>query len=263
MRSSWDKDAICLVLKCGPDGGFHCQPDNGTFVLYAGERHLMPDSGSYNYGSEEPKKRAWFQQTKVHQTLTLNGKNSAYAPKLLLWQPGKELDRIVVENQSYPQLKHRRALLFVEKKFFVFVDEAIGKAVGNVDLHFQLAPGRAIYDHQNMLVRSDFANSWNVFVQTVDQRGLLLQKEKGQVSFVYDKKESRPAFRYRIHKDGSQGARFVTIVVPYKSSAPEVSAQIIGTPKIGASHIDIKVVAERWGIEKDIDYTLCLPYPLQ
>jgi heparan-sulfate lyase len=38
MRSGWDKDAICLVLKCGPDGGGHSQPDNGTFELYAGGR---------------------------------------------------------------------------------------------------------------------------------------------------------------------------------------------------------------------------------
>jgi heparan-sulfate lyase len=67
MRSGWNRDAICLVLKCGPDGGGHCQPDNGTFELYAGGRHLMPDAGSYIY-SGDPENRAWFRQTKVHQT---------------------------------------------------------------------------------------------------------------------------------------------------------------------------------------------------
>ena len=64
MRSSWDKNAICLVLKCGPDGGGHCQPDNGTFELYAGGRHLMPDAGCYIY-SGDPENRAWFRQTKA------------------------------------------------------------------------------------------------------------------------------------------------------------------------------------------------------
>ena len=33
MRSSWERDAIFLALKCGPDGGGHSQPDNGTFDM--------------------------------------------------------------------------------------------------------------------------------------------------------------------------------------------------------------------------------------
>ena len=111
MRSAWNNNAICLVLKCGPDGGGHCQPDNGTFDLYAGGRNLMPDAGSYIY-SGDPENRAWFRQTKVHQTLTLNGENSKYAPNLLLWQPGKELDILVVENVSYKNLTHRRFRVF-------------------------------------------------------------------------------------------------------------------------------------------------------
>ena len=94
MRSGWDDQAICLVLKCGPDGGGHCQPDNGTFDLYAGGRNLMPDAGSYIY-SGNPEGRAWFRQTRVHQTLTLNGGNTEYAPSLLCWAPGDDLDLLV------------------------------------------------------------------------------------------------------------------------------------------------------------------------
>ncbi|MGD0343182.1 MAG: alginate lyase family protein, partial [Bacteroidales bacterium] len=167
MRSGWDKNAICMVLKCGPDGGAHCQPDNGTFELYAGGRHLMPDAGSYIY-SGDPENRAWFRQTKVHQTLTLNGKNSAYAPKLLLWKPGKDMDVLVVENVSYPDLIHRRAMLFVNKKYFVIVDEAFGDGTGDIDLHFQLTPGNAIFNNENFQVRSDFPDGWNVLVQSMN-----------------------------------------------------------------------------------------------
>jgi hypothetical protein len=114
MRSDWDKNAVSLVLKCGPDGGGHSQPDNGTFELYAGGRNLMPDAGSFIY-SGDPEGRAWFRQTKVHQTLTLNGENSKYAPKLLLWDPGVKTDILVVENQSYEDLSHRRSVFFVDK----------------------------------------------------------------------------------------------------------------------------------------------------
>ena len=254
MRSGWDTDAICLVLKCGPDGGGHCQPDNGTFELYAGGRHLMPDAGSYIYSSD-PENRAWFRQTKVHQTLTLNGENSAYAPKLLLWQPGKELDVLVVENDSYPNLTHRWAVLFVEKKYFVIVDEALGEALGDVDLHFQLAPGEAIFDKENLGVQTDFEDGWNVFVQTAAQEGIQLEDEEGQVSFVYTQKEPRPAFRYRIHKQTKgPGVRFVTVVTPYQGAAPKVSARIIGEPEIGSSRVDLEIVAE--GKTKRVQYEL-------
>ena len=130
-----------MVLKCGPDGGGHCQPDNGTFTLYAGGRTLMPDAGSYIY-SGNPEGREWFRQTKIHQTLTLNGENTTYDPKLLLWQPGEDLDILVVENAGYDNLTHSRSVFFVDKRYFIIVDEAIGTGTGNVDIHFQLAPGK-------------------------------------------------------------------------------------------------------------------------
>ena len=243
MRSGWNKEAICLVLKCGPDGGGHSQPDNGTFELYAGGRHLMPDAGSYIY-SGDPEGRAWFRQTKVHQTLTLNGANSAYAPKQLLWKAGKDLDLLVVENASYPDLTHRRAVFFVDKRYFVIVDEAFGPGTGDVDIHFQLAPGTAVYDSSRFAVRSDFKEGWNVLVQSSPQHGMQLSEEEGWVSFIYTQKEMRPAFRYRLKKTSPEGVRFVTIVAPYKGEAsPQISAQLAGNPKAGASELELKVTA--------------------
>lgn len=49
-----------------------------------GGRRLTPDSGRYIYHGDD-KARKWFRQTRVHQTLTLDGHDTAYAPKLLLW----------------------------------------------------------------------------------------------------------------------------------------------------------------------------------
>lgn len=253
MRSGWDEHAICLVLKCGPDGGGHCQPDNGTFELYAGGRHLMPDGGSYIY-SGDPEGRAWFRQTKVHQTLTLNDANSAYAPRQLLWKPGKNLDVLVVENASYPELTHRRAVLFIDHKYFVIVDEAIGAAAGDVDLHFQLAPGNAVFNHESLAVRSDFADGWNVLVKPVKQEGMLLNEEEGWVSFAYTKKEPRPAFRYRTHKEAGEGVRFLTVVAPYEGTAPNVAVEVLGNPKVGSPRMDLKVTAN--GVVKKIRYEI-------
>ena len=253
IRSDWDKNATCMVLKCGPNGGGHCQPDNGTFALYAGGRNLMPDAGSFIY-SGDPENRAWFRQTKVHQTLTLNGKNSQYAPKLLLWKPGNDLDILVVENQSYDDLAHRRSVFFVGKKYFVVVDQAFGKATGDVEIHFQLAPGEdAIFNLDENSVHSDFKKGWNVFVRTNPQKGLRLQEEVGQVSFEYTKKEPRPAFCYRLKKmEQQKNIRFITMVIPFQNDIPDIQINLSG--ETHTNHLLLEIKED--GKTKNIGYDL-------
>ncbi len=254
MRSSWDRHAICLVLKCGPDGGGHCQPDNGTFDLYAGGRNLMPDAGSYIYSGDR-EGRAWFRQTKIHQTLTLNGENSKYSPKLLLWEPGEELDKLVVENASYDELTHRRAVFFIDNRYFVIVDEAIGTAAGDIGLHFQLAPTEADFDYANLAVKTTYQDGWNVLVRTEKQEGLKLLEEEGQVSFEYTKKEPRPAFGYHIRKEaGLSGLRFVTMVVPYENEIPKVKIKVIGDTQPGSSTFHLEITENKK--TRTIGYTL-------
>ncbi|WP_372949769.1 alginate lyase family protein [Mariniphaga sp.] len=253
MRSGWDEDAVCLVLKCGPDGGGHSQPDNGTFDLYAGGRNLMPDAGSYIY-SGNPEGRAWFRQTKVHQTLTLDGKNSKYDPNLILWQPGDSLDVLVVENKSYEDLTHRRTVFFVDKRYCVIVDEAHGSAAGDVAIHFQLAPGggEAVFNHAANSVQTGFNQGWNVFVQTQNQPDLKLEEEEGWVSFKYTVKEPRPAFRYHLKKESEKSnVRFVTLVIPFEKEVPEIQITRI-TEESGK----LKIEVLENGYRKIFDYKM-------
>jgi heparan-sulfate lyase len=254
MRSGWDNNATCMVLKCGPDGGGHCQPDNGTFAFYAGGRNLMPDAGSYIY-SGNPEGRRWFRQTKIHQTLTLNGENTKYAPKLLKWEPGEKMDVLIVENESYDNLKHRRAVFFVDKEFLVIVDEAVGAGKGDVDIYFQLAPGSgsAVYNQENLSVHSDFQDGTNVFVQTKKQEGLELSEEEGWVSFEYTRKEPRPAFRFRLKKETSgEKIRFITLVAPFEKEIPEVKINLKEGRNQDSHLIQLKIN----GKKKIIEYAL-------
>ena len=241
LRSSWRHDAICLVLKCGPDGGWHCQPDNGTFELYAGRRRLMPDSGTYIYSGDRHG-RAWFRQTQVHQTLTLQGSNSAYHPRLRLFKPGARLDALVVENQSYRDLLHRRAVMFVDKKFFVLVDDAIGPAGGPVYLHFQLAPGSMVLDDSALTARTDLPDGYNVLVKAMPQPGLSLVAQQGQVSFKYGHKQPRPAFRFQITKDAHAAVvRFVTVLIPYDGPVPKSDISVISHPQPGSDRVELEL----------------------
>jgi heparan-sulfate lyase len=242
MRSNWGPKATCLVLKCGPDGGWHCQPDNGTFEIFAGGRRLTPDSGTYIYHGDAraERDRAWFRQTRVHQTMTLDGRDTAYKPKLLLWKPGKRHDVLVVENAGYPGFTHRRAVIFAEKRFFVLVDEALGRTTGSALLHFQLAPVEAHFDLRAMTVRTGQPDGTNLFVAGMPQPGLKMVKEKGQVSFHYGSKQPRPAFSYELKK-GASALRFVTALVPFEGEAPEVKVELVGKPRPGAKRLELVV----------------------
>ena len=253
FRSAWDTDAIFMALKCGPDGGWHCQPDNGTFVLSAGGRILMPDAGNYIYHGD-PENREWFRQTRVHKTLTLDNKNSSYAPRLLLWQPGENMDVLVVENDSYDDLTHRRAVFFINKSYFVIVDEAIGKATGQIDLHYQLAPGEVVVEKENHKVSTTFENGWNVAVQVQPQKGMEWVKEEGYISPEYLVKEACPAFSWQIDKKTEEGVRFITVLSPFNTTKiPDVKVEILGQTPIGSSNLRLKVISD---ITTEIAYSL-------
>ena len=201
----------------------------------------MPDAGSYIYSGDR-EGRGWFRQTKVHQTLTLDGENSGYAPKLLLWKPGDDLDMLVVENAGYEQLTHRRAVFFVDKRYFVIVDEALGDAAGDIGLHFQLAPTEAKFDYEDLSVSTGYPDGWNVLVRTEKQEELKLIEEEGQVSFEYTKKEPRPAFGYHMEKGpGIAGLRFVTLVAPYEKEKPAIKIKVIGDPRPGSSGLQLEI----------------------
>jgi heparan-sulfate lyase len=261
MRSGWDANAIFFSLKCGPDGGPHSHRDNGTFELYAGGRVLMPDSGLYIL-SGDPVYRDWFRQTRVHQTLTLNERNIAYDPKLLVWQPsdfqsGENLDILVVENQSYINLTHRRAVFFVDKSYFIIVDEATGWGRGNVNLHFQLAPGEKIFDFPNLSAQTAFSEGWNVMVKNViSSDTVTMEEEEGQVSSRVAVREPRPAFRFRINKNRARAnVRFVTLIVPYEGTIPpDINVEIEGSPAIRGNALNLLVTKN--GITQRIGYSI-------
>ena len=214
----------------------------------------MPDAGSYIY-SGDPENRAWFRQTKIHQTLTLDSKNANYAPKLLQWKSGDDVDILVVENVSYDNLTHRRAVFFVDKRYFVIVDEAIGDGKGDVGLHFQLSPGEAEFDNRSLTVNTGYKKGWNVLVKTNKQKGIQLIEEEGQVSFEYTRKEPRPAFGYHVEKTSNQqGLRFVTLVAPYEVERPDVKIKVLGKPEMGAASIQLEINEN--GDKRVIGYTL-------
>lgn len=224
FRNGWDKDATIMVVKSGPDGGWHCQPDNGTFELWFNGKNLFPDSGSYIFSGDQEiiKLRNWFRQTRVHNTLTLNNQNiETLKATTKQWQPKGDLQILVTENPSYKNLKHRRSIFFVEQRYFVIVDEAIGDAQGEVTLHYQLKDGKVNIDPQNFSITSLYEGTSNVKLQCFSPDNMKLEEEEGWYSVAYRQRTKRPAVAFKAFKKDKKTMRFITVIYPIKEKDDE------------------------------------------
>jgi hypothetical protein len=252
LRNVWGPKQIYFALHCSPPAiSGHDQADNGTFELYGYGSWLMPDSGFYTYG-HDPQGRAWHRQTGVHQTLTLDGKNARVDGKSLLWHTAADFDAVAVENASYPGLVHRRTVWFVEKTFFVVLDEAIGDAPGRLDLHFQLAPGEATIDAAEHRATTALESA-NVLVWMAPEAPVSMEEEEGWFAWDYGHRKPRKAFTYR-HQQTAPAA-FLTVVFPYEEKqAPGVSAALPEGFQVGADRVELDLQAEgkSWKLGRDL-----------
>ena len=245
FRNGWTEDATVMVLKAGPQGFWHCQPDNGTFEFWFNGKNLFPDSGAYVYAGDDEvmKLRNWFRQTMVHNTLTLNNKTLETTESVTkYWQPEGDVQVLVTENPSYKDLKHRRTVFFVDNTYFVVIDEAEGPATGEVNVHYQLAEGKVNLDTQHMMVTSDYVGNSNVKLQCFGEKPLTLKEEEGWRSTAYRKRVERTALSFNINKKDATAARFITIIYPLadKTKAPKLTAKF-KNKKFDESSVDVEV----------------------
>ncbi|ANH80495.1 heparinase [Niabella ginsenosidivorans] len=228
FRNGWKEDATVLVLKASPPGAFHAQPDNGTFNLWIKGRNFTPDAGCYVYAGDSTimKLRNWYRQTRVHSTLTLDNANMVITQaQQQQWKTGKGLDILTYTNPSYPKLKHQRSVLFIDQKYFLMIDRAIGKATGNIGVHFQLKEdSKAVFDQHYHKVHTTYADGNNLLIQSLNKDQVSLKEEEGKVSYAYRREVSRPAFVFEKPKTDGHPQTFVTILYPYSGEkVPEIS----------------------------------------
>lgn len=246
LRNGWEEKSTVMVVKAGPPAFWHNQPDNGTFELFVKGRNFFPDAGSYVYGgdAEVLKERDWFRQTKVHNTLTLNGENIQETDsKCLLWDiSDNNNQKLVTENQGYPGLKHRRALFFVDNSFFVIVDDAIGESLGDVAINFHLSEGAMNVDKKNLRLVSDYNDGNNIYLEAFGPQSIEMKEEESWVSYDYRQKNERTGISYNAKKASDNSVSFITVVYPFSSKAPKVSAKYLNAKNNSNSvNVELKI----------------------
>ncbi|WP_163931674.1 alginate lyase family protein [Paraferrimonas sp. SM1919] len=272
FKSDWSKDGIHLGLESASSQAWHAQPDTLTFSMGAYGRSFMVDSGAYIYESDDPEEkrlRKWFRDSRAHQTVTLDNKDVDQKPKHILWHDSDNLSVVVVDNQSYEDLKHRRSIIFVNKELFVVHDELSGEATGTVRAHYQFVPTTPVFSDNGLTVDSNFADGANLLVKTFDQTAsdswfsslfggeskLKMEQEEGWVSYLMNDKLERPAWAYAIDKTDAKDVAYLTALYPQKGQvSDDVKQALQVTVEKSADGVNVyQITTEKgiWQVEVD------------
>jgi len=71
MRSSWEKDAAMLGIKCGYTWN-HAHADTGSFILFHRGKYILVDSGKSGYST--PEYDDYYRQSMAHSVVMFNGR---------------------------------------------------------------------------------------------------------------------------------------------------------------------------------------------
>ena len=217
FRNSWGDDATQMVVKAGPPAFWHNQPDNGTFELWYKGHNLFPDSGAYIYSGDEEimKWRRWFRRTDSHNTITLDNKDIDNTDsKTLLWDAEAATPILVTENQGYEGFNHRRSIFFVDRKWFVIVDEAHGPASGTVNLNYQMPMGEIVFSTDDMTAATDFKDGSNMILKCFAPENTEMAISDGWHSPAYRTKLERKKISFNTAKADGEVTRYITVIVP-------------------------------------------------
>lgn len=259
FRTGWDKNATVMVLKASPPGEFHAQPDNGTFELFIKGRNFTPDAGVFVYSGDEAimKQRNWYRQTRIHSTLTLDNQNMVITKaRQNKWETSANLDVLSYTNPSYPDLEHQRSVLFINKKYFLVIDKAMGKATGTLGVHWQLKEdSKAVFDKAKNRVYTSYKDGNNLLIQSLNTDNISLKEEEGKVSYFYNKELARPAFAFEKLKNNAASQEFVSIVYPFEGEkAPEIRIVPNKGNDFGKGFIDLSLIIN--GKQQQVKATL-------
>ena len=251
LRNGWDRLSTMFILSNNYSENTmpvwsHKQPDNGTFELYHKGRNFFPDAGVYAYTSDNNNTaRLWYRQTKVHNTMTLNGQNITDAKgKSLAVVSNGPTEVIATENQGYSNLKHRRYVFFVNKTFFVLVDEGIGTATGTVNLNFNLCEGgdsEVIVSTTNHGAHTAFADGNNMLIRTFGNGNLSTVPFDGKVSYSPGVEANRKSYSVNLLKNDAQPVRYITVLYPAEQ-AGTIPVTATFTQAFRDSGVDLQVV---------------------
>ncbi len=218
--------------------GCHGHNDIFSFELYAGDRTLIVDPGSYIYTADFAS-RNLFRSTAFHNTVRVDGQEinpfdeklpftlfDTAKPRVIKWASNEKHDLFEGEHYGYRRLVrpviHRRWIVFVKSRgFWIMRDILLGEGEHNVELNFHFSPG-IVEALDRQAVRTCYPGGTNLLLFPVYPAGTALDLIDTWVSYSYGTRKAAQKAVYTW--SGPAGVEFLTVLVPFEGGCPDLEA---------------------------------------
>jgi len=203
MRSSWDRDALCLIMDAGPFGTGHQHEDKLSFILDAYGTHLVAEAGIFTYDASPM--RRYSLGPAAHNTVFIDGRgqNRRAGPRSvqradpsipIRWTSNDHFDyaeasfgRHEAERWGKDRLTgfiHTRRILFVKPTYFIVLDTIAppqgDTAPHTVDAIFHLDAAAARIDQRTSAVTTADAGRPALTILPLRTQDMTVRIIKGQ-----------------------------------------------------------------------------------
>lgn len=258
MRSGWHKQAKWAFFDIGPWGTGHQHNDKLHLSVAAFGHDWLVDSGRYYYKWD--KWRRYFLSSRAHNVILIDGKGERPYGKLAKKPKTKNYSSqnglvfsMGTYNNGYSsnwwnsnssdglEAKHTRAVLFINKRYWVVIDHVKMQKPETVAALWHFAPKLRIKRKENMVVATDSSHNSFQLIPT--------NRSKWNLSLIHGQKNPRIQGWY----SRTYNNKIPNYCVRYRMMVPDTSATfawLLYPSKAGAKKIDIQTLKSTDGVFK-------------
>jgi hypothetical protein len=227
LRSGWGterpfRDELFAAVRTSTFGTSHIHLDQCSFEFYAYGEDLIVDSGG-PYGYAEPM-RKFFLSTAAHNTVVVDGANQGIGKAQILHSCNSSgFDLLAIEQRSYPNVVHRRTILFVRPYYLVILDAVDADKPHQFSQLFHLSPNLLGHLDGHAIRTDNLANGPTIQILPLLEDGLTVKLHKpgmstaqGWVCVAEKQKIGNTVVEYR--RSGAS-VEFVALLVPQPAGA--------------------------------------------
>ena len=240
MRSDWEKgdweQARQLIMTAALYGG-HGHHDQLNIYAYAYGRPLLwvpcrLNDSSYTMPGHWETLYTWSKNTVV-----VDGKTQGFGKepgvdrncKNMSLYNGASIDLADATHGIYPDVNHRRRVLFVREDYWIVIDDLTPKPGADpekahtYDQHFHFKEGTDAVAMKNGVVRTAYKRGANLMLVPLEPESYAAS-EKTSIAVNYIGCDARTMYGWKYRIEGRGSKRFVTVLYPYPDGrVPKVS----------------------------------------
>jgi len=249
MRSPYTEkpyeNARHLVFKSS--SGSHGHRDVLSLTAYAFGRELLIDPGIRSYEHADVQR---YLQTSYHNTVCIDNSDQPRTPgKTDKWFSNDALDYVSGVFTGYPNVSHRRSILFIKPDYWFVRDHITGsgKHTYHQNWHFAADAGPTA-DNRTKQIRTNYDKGGNILIIPVNSTAsdcesfdFLIAKERmtGGTTNI-------PAKGFRYAASGKPPKTFDTLLYPYQDfPPPSISAELLTPDSESPDMIGLKVTTDK------------------